>query len=68
MMVDNFDSEGRGPGENIRAYPVDTLVPGKLGNETLDFCIDTGATPSEVTCCKGLLRKVPVQIVGAAGK
>lgn len=68
MMVEDFDSEGRGPGENIRACPVDTLVPVKLGNEALDFCIDSGATPSEVTCCKGLLRKVPVQIVWAAGK
>lgn len=59
MMEEDFDSEGRGPGENIRACPVDTLVPVKLGN---------GATYSEVTGCKGLLRKVPVEIVGAAGK
>lgn len=43
MMVEDFDSEGRGPGENIRACPVDTLVPVKLGNEALDFCIHSGA-------------------------
>lgn len=66
--MEDFESEGRGPGENIRACPADTLVPVKLGNETLDFCIYSEATLSEVTCCKGLLRKVPEQIFGAVEK
>lgn len=68
IMVEDFDNEGRRPGENIRACPVDTLVPVKLGNETPDFCVYSGATLSEVTCCKGLVRKVPEQIFWAAGK
>lgn len=36
-MVEDFDSEGREPGGNIRSYPADILIPVKLRNETLVF-------------------------------
>jgi len=34
----------RGLGESIKPSPADLLVPVKLGNETIDFLIDSGAT------------------------
>lgn len=40
----------------------------KLGNQIIDFLIDSRATHSVVTSCKGPLSKTTIPIVGATGK
>lgn len=59
---------GVGLGENIKASPADSLVPIKLGSETIDFLIDSGTTHLVVTSCKGPLSKTTIPIVGEMGK
>jgi len=58
----------RGLGENIKASPADPLIPIKLGNEKMDFLVDSRATLSIITSCKVPLSKIAVTTFGAMGK
>lgn len=55
------------PGEALTTSLAHPLVPVKLGKETVDFLLDTGATYSSINCCKGSLGKLTPSTAGTAG-
>ena len=68
MTLEDSDEEGRAPGQNMKVSPADPLLSVKLGNETLTFLDDTGATYSVLKSRKGPVSQFSMSVIGARGK